>query len=397
LDAESAGLSSDCSSRGARRCAVARFFSSLFYPTWTFRFPKEAVVPKLRVFYIATFFVFVFTVTSPLFADQIVLTNGDRVTGQILKSDDKELVIKSEYAGEITVQWSAIQGITSTQALHVSLNNGQTLVGPVKTADDNFQVATTTQGAVTAPKNSVVRIRGEAEETAYEKSLHPGLLEGWQGGANVGFALTRGNSQTKNLALAFTAQRKTLDDKLGLYANTVYASNDTPGAIPSTTANAIQGGIRYDHDLSSRVFAFINGDFQTDDLQNLDLRSVFGGGLGYHAIKSEATTLDLLGGINYTREKYSLFTRNFAAATIGEELSHKVGAGTLITQQLYFYPDLSDTGEYRGTFNFGTVTKISKWLGWQNAFGDIYVTNPPAGKKQNDIIFTTGLNVSFTH
>jgi len=354
-------------------------------------------VAKLRVFYLATIFVFVFTFPGALFADQIVLTNGDRITGQILKSDDKELVIKSEYAGEIKVQWPAVQGITSTQPLHVSLNNGQTLVGPVKTTDDNFQVATTTQGAVTAPKNSVVRIRGEAEESAYEKSLHPGLLEGWQGGANVGFALTRGNSQTKNLALAFTAQRKTLDDKLGLYTNTVYASNDAPGAIPSTTANAIQGGIRYDHDLSSRVFAFINGDFQTDDLQNLDLRSVLGGGLGYHAIKAESTTLDFLGGINYTREKYSLFTRNFAAATIGEELSQKVGAGTLVTQQLYFYPDLSNTGEYRGTFNFGTVTKISKWLGWQNSFGDIYVTNPPAGKKQNDIIFTTGLNVSFTH
>ena len=350
---------------------------------------------KLRVFYLATIFVFAFSVT--LFADQIVLTNGDRITGQILKSDDKELVIKSEYAGEITVQWPAVRGITSTQPLHVSLNNGQTLVGPVKTTDDNFQVATTTQGAVTAPKNSVVRIRGEAEESAYEKSRHPGLLEGWQGGANVGFALTRGNSQTKNLALAFTAQRKTLDDKLGLYANTVYASNDAPGAIPSTTANAIQGGIRYDHDLSSRIFGFINGDFQTDDLQNLDLRSVLGGGLGYHAIKTESTTLDFLGGINYTREKYSLITRNFAAATIGEELSLKVGAGTLVTQQLYFYPDLSNTGEYRGTFNFGTVTRISKWLGWQNSFGDIYVTNPPAGKKQNDIIFTTGLNVSFTH
>jgi len=352
-------------------------------------------VAKLRVFYLATIFVFAFSVT--LFADQIVLTNGDRITGQILKSDDKELVIKSEYAGEITVQWPAVRGITSTQPLHVSLNNGQTLVGPVKTTDDNFQVATTTQGAVTAPKNSVLRIRGEAEESAYEKSRHPGLLEGWQGGANVGFALTRGNSQTKNLALAFTAQRKTLDDKLGLYANTVYASNDAPGAIPSTTANAIQGGIRYDHDLSSRIFGFINGDFQTDDLQNLDLRSVLGGGLGYHAIKTESTTLDFLGGINYTREKYSLITRNFAAATIGEELSHKVGAGTLVRQQLYFYPDLSNTGEYRGTFNFGTVTRISKWLGWQNSFGDIYVTNPPAGKKQNDIIFTTGLNVSFTH
>ena len=52
---------------------------------------------------------------------------------------------------------------------------------------------------------------------------------------------------------------------------------------------------------------------------------------------------------------------------------------------------------YRGTFNFGTVTKISKWLGWQNQLGDIYVTNPPVSAKKNDVVFTTGLNIAFTH
>ena len=115
-------------------------------------------------------------------------------------------------------------------------------------------------------------------------------------------------------------------------------------------------------------------------------------------IQNNRTTLDLLGGVNYTREKYSLLpSRSFAAASLGEELSHKIGMNTLLTQKLYFFPDFNDTSEYRATFNFGTVTKISKWLGWQNAFGDIYVTNPPAGAKQNDILLTTGLNFSFTH
>ena len=90
-------------------------------------------------------------------------------------------------------------------------------------------------------------------------------------------------------------------------------------------------------------------------------------------------------------------SRSFAAVSVGEELSHKLGMNTLLTEKLYFFPNLNDTGEYRATFNFGTVTKISKWLGWQNAFGDIYVTNPPAGAKQNDILLTTGLNFSFTH
>jgi hypothetical protein len=76
---------------------------------------------------------------------------------------------------------------------------------------------------------------------------------------------------------------------------------------------------------------------------------------------------------------------------------HKAGKTTVLTEKLYFFPDLSDTGNYRMTFDFGSVTKISKWLGWQNQFGDIYVSNPPLTAKKNDMIFTTGLNISFTH
>jgi hypothetical protein len=114
-------------------------------------------------------------------------------------------------------------------------------------------------------------------------------------------------------------------------------------------------------------------------------------------IKNANTTLDLLVGANYTRENYTTLTRNFAAASFGEELMHKLRGSTVITQKLDFYPDLSDFGEYRGTFNFGTVTKLSKWLAWQNAFGEVYVTNPPAGKKQNDILLTTGVSFTFTH
>lgn len=334
---------------------------------------------------------------STMFADQIVLKNGDRLTGTVVKSDAKTLLIKTEFAGDVTVQWPAIEQISTSQPLHVSLANGKTVVGPVSTADGNIAVATPSQGTVSNPRAEVTNLRNEAEWTAYEKALHPPLTRGWEGGANVGFALTRGNSQTKNLALAFTADRKTSNDKIAMYANSVYATNDAPGAIPSTTANAIQGGIRYDHDLTKRLFAFVAGDFQTDDLQALNLRSIFGGGLGYHAIQNDRTTLDFLGGLNYTHENYTTFSRNFAALTLGEEFTHKVGGSTLITQKFYMFPNLNDTGEFRGTFNFGTVTKISKWFGWQNAFGDIYVTNPPAGKKQNDIIFTTGLNVSFTH
>ena len=164
----------------------------------------------------------------------------------------------------------------------------------------------------------------------------------------------------------------------------------------SVTANTTQGGARYAHNLTTRLFGYWSADFQTDALQGLNLRSVLGGGLGLHVINTNVTTLDLLGGLNYTRESYTTLSRNFAAVTLGEELMQKLGVSTVLNEKLYFFPNLNQTGEYRATFNLGTVTKLSKWLGWQNAFGDIYVTNPPAGKKQNDILLTTGLNVSFT-
>jgi putative salt-induced outer membrane protein YdiY len=340
----------------------------------------------------------------PALADQVVLKNADRLTGSITKSDGKVLVIKTDYAGDVTVKFDAIQSITSTGDLNVSLG-GKTVIGPVTTSGDDVVVATRTAGPVEAPKASVTMLRSPAEQAAYEKSLHPGLLEGWNGGLNLGFALTRGNSETKNLNIAFNAVRKGFHDKLTLYTNSIYAANDLPTASPHTTANAIGGGARYDHDFAPRVFGFMNGDFYHDALQHLDLRSTGGGGIGWHAIKRDATTLDLLAGVNYTHESYAVpinppnpsKTRNQAGGTLGDAFMHKVGKGTVITQTLFFYPDLSQTGQYRGTFNFGTVTKLNKWLGWQNSFADIYVSNPPSGTKKNDLQLATGLNVSFTH
>jgi len=295
-----------------------------------------------------------FLFCSTVFADQVVLKNGDRLSGTITKSDDKTLLIKTEFAGDVTIQWPAVQELSSTQPLHVALANGKTVVGPIATADGNFTVSTPSSGIVTTPKSDVTALRSDAEQAAYEKSLHPKLWQGWAGGANLGFALTAGNSDTRSLAVAFTGDRKTQTDDISLYENTVYATNNASGATPNTTANSNQGGARYARNFTPRLFGFGSADFQTNALQDLNLRTVLGGGLGLHAIATDKTTLDFLVGPNYTRENYSILKRNFAALTLGEELGQKLGASTVLTQKLYFLPDLSDTGEYRVTFNFGS-------------------------------------------
>ena len=135
-----------------------------------------------------------------LFADQVSLKNGDRLTGSIVTSDAKTLTLKSEYAGTVEIKWDAIQEISSTQALYLGSKNGQVIVGPVTTRDGKFEVATKESGAVILPKEVVVSVRNQDEEAAYEAGIerlrHPGLADLWTGNLDSGLALVRPTPRT---------------------------------------------------------------------------------------------------------------------------------------------------------------------------------------------------------
>jgi len=54
-----------------------------------------------------------------LAADQVVLTNGDTITGTIVKKDGDKLTVKSEFLGEVTMPWKAVKSIRSDADLTV--------------------------------------------------------------------------------------------------------------------------------------------------------------------------------------------------------------------------------------------------------------------------------------
>lgn len=333
-------------------------------------------------------------------ADTVVLKNGDHLTGTIEVSDGKNITLKTDYAGEIQIKWSLVAQVSTEKALYIVTPDKRTVSGTVTTEGGDLVVHTASAGPVQVPMEKVTVVRSADAETAYEKSLHPSLIEGWKGGVSLGFALARGNSATTNLTTGFTSDRKTLTDEITLYETSLYTSNDQPGG--GTTANSIVGGFKYDRNFTKRFFVFGSGDFAHDELQDLNVRQIWSGGLGMHVINTPTTTLDVLGGVNYTRESYgggaTAVDRNLAGVTLGENFMHKFGKATTVSEVFYFYPDLSNTGEYRFSLDAASVTQIKKWLGWQMAVSDRYVTDPPiAGTKSNDVIFSTGINVSFAH
>ncbi|HTC61620.1 MAG TPA: DUF481 domain-containing protein [Candidatus Saccharimonadales bacterium] len=355
-------------------------------------------------------------ILSPvIFADTISLKNGDRLTGTIEKSDGKTLVLKTEFAGEITLQWAAVDTINSTQPLHVGLAGGQMVNGPIATKDGQIQVTTTSAGVVTTSKDSVEVIRSDAEQAAYDATIerlrHPHLGDFWSGTLDTGLSVTRGNSSTLSYTLSGRAVRTTDRDKFTVYTTAVYGKTDTPP--PSQViAHQITGGIRADINVNPRWFAFAATDFNSNALQHLDLQNVVDGGFGGHVIKTKTTQFDVYAGAGYNQEFFGAFTeanptpppatitiaavtqRN-AEANVGEEFDAKLGGRSTFSETFNYFPNVSGPSGYRYTFNTVLSTAISKWLGWQFTLNDNYLSNPPDGILKNDLLLSTGLRLTF--
>jgi putative salt-induced outer membrane protein YdiY len=353
--------------------------------------------------------------SSVAYADQVVLKNGDRLSGKIVTGDGKTLLLKSEFAGDVTIQWDAITDIESSDNINITLKDGTRLSGKVTTRDGKFVVAGAPAAATpsVAAKEAIVVVRNDAEQHSFdvetERMAHPKFQYFWNGTLDTGLALTRGNSETANFTLAAKAIRETPRDKLTVYGDYIFANNSSvPPSV--TTANALDAGLRGDLNFRTHLFVFVFTDFQTNQLQHLDLRSVFGGGFGYHLIKTANTTFDFFGGISYDRDSFGAYNltnptpppalllfpssvQNSAEAVLGEEFDAKLSKRTALTERFSFYPNLSHTGDYRFQLDSTISTQMKRWLSWQATFSDRYISYPPVGLKANDLLLSTGLRV----
>ena len=334
------------------------------------------------------------TCSGLLRADQITLKNGDVITGAIVKKDGGKLTIKSEFLGEVTMPWDAVTGIKSDAPVTVGLPGDRNISGKVSTEGNQIRIDAA-GSPQTAPLAEVAAIRDIAEQRKYERLQAPRWIDLWAGYFDLGYALARGNARTSTLTTAFTAARVTRKDKTILRFNQINSSATLNGKN-SATAKAIRGGVTYEHNVKPRVFLSAFNDYEYDQFQNLDLRFVAGGGLGFHALKSERASLDLTAGANYSHEAFSNnLSRSSAEMFWGDDMTYKLSRSSVITQSYRMFNNLTRTGEYRMNFDAGAVTTLRKWLSWQITASDRYLSNPVIGRQRNDILLSTGLRASF--
>lgn len=340
-----------------------------------------------------------FLAAQALWADQITLNNGDRITGSIVKGDDKQIVVKTPSVGDVTITRDSITAIEADGPVYVGLSDGQTVAGALTSQNGQLQVRTQTTGTVTAALASVTSFRNQAEQTAYETQVerlrNPRLVDLWTGFLDLGFAGTAGNAKTQTFTVSTRADRATNRDKIGVYYTSIFAANSTTGT-QLTTANSKRGGVTYDVNFNKKWFGWGSVELEADEFQQLDLRFVPQGGVGHHTINTDRTKLDLRVGASGNREFF--FTglkRNSAEIVLGEDFLHKFSERTSLQQKVRYFANMSNSGEYRLNFDLTLATAISRWFSFQMTLSDRYLSNPVPGRKTNDVLYSAGVRVTF--
>lgn len=225
---------------------------------------------------------------APARADVVQITNGDRITGTVSEMSRGTLSFDTDAAGMLSIDWSEVVMLTSTQNIEVELANGQRFLGTLDSPSPGRLVVTTASGP-TPPLDmkEIVRLTSVAE----------GFMGRISGSVDFGLSYTQA-SDAQNYALNGSAA----------YVGASYEADVTGVSLLSkledetVTRNDLKVDVR--RRLPDRWYALGLGEVQQDDELDLNLRLLLGGGVGRVLRQSNQARLAVEGGLDYDVEWY---------------------------------------------------------------------------------------------
>jgi putative salt-induced outer membrane protein YdiY len=241
----------------------------------------------------ALFFVlFMTAVGSSVFADEIWMKNGDRITGKIEILENRNLTIQTPYAGQIVITWDQVKTVETTSSVHVVLDDATAAHGMLKpTNAGNMQLET----------NEIIEpLTFDIGQVKGINSPPPASSVAFSGRVNAGLDARRGNTDTQAYHIdgEISIRTKTNRYTLGGQMNREEESDN------ETVDNRL-GYLNFDHYLTQKAFCYASTNFEQDDLRDLNLRTTIGGGAGYQFFESEWINLLIKGGVAYVKADYS--------------------------------------------------------------------------------------------
>ncbi|HFD12495.1 MAG TPA: DUF481 domain-containing protein [Crenotrichaceae bacterium] len=200
-------------------------------------------------------------------ADTVHLNNGDKISGEILSTDDGEITIATEYAGDVKVKWESVANFESNKVVTVELKDKSRVKGLAVPSQPGQLSLRSDQLA-----NPVVIDINQIAAVNPPDLGHIPL----SGKLNIGGMKQSGN--TDNQTFHADAELIALGPNNRTTIGVLYNQGASNG---KENANNGRAYLSYDHFITDKWYAYANTDLSKDKFQDLNFRVFAGGGLGY--------------------------------------------------------------------------------------------------------------------
>jgi uncharacterized protein DUF481 len=321
--------------------------------------------------------------------DVIVMNNGDHFTGQIKRLQNGLLFVETDYvSGNIGLDWNQVESVQSTATFQIVLNNGQRLTGRIEKASgekmngQDFLIHEATE-EIQVASTSIAKI--DSQKPTFWRQL--------QGAMDLGYSFTSGNSQSTFNADTSVAYRTTRWEAASAFDSTFGGQS----GASKTNREDLQTTVAKFLNRNSYVLAL--SDFLHSSQQDLDLRTTLGGGYGRYLQRTTNSNLSWLGGIVYVHESFD----TVAARPSGQNMEAVIGLQYNFVRfnfgefnsQLLTFPGLTDSGRVRLTTNNSLTIKLRNNFHLAFTLWDNFDSRPPTTAKGNEFGMSTGVGWSF--
>lgn len=229
------------------------------------------------------------------YADELLMRDGSRLLGKIVKREGGTLEFKTSYAGVIKVKWSEVSELHADEPMKLMLKDESTR---------NAQHIKNTEAGILLDDNIEADQSTESLAQSELEYINPDPWrtgEGYKLTGHVNFALEkeRGNTDQDEIDADGDLTWRFLDDRLRMFGEFERDRDNN-----KKTKDKWKSSNSYDHFFTRRLYAGAFLAFEHDQFADLNLRTIIGPKVGYQWFESKEMNLSTEAGPMYTDEDF---------------------------------------------------------------------------------------------
>lgn len=310
----------------------------------------------------------IFVLASTACADTITMSNGDRLSGVVVTMQQGSLLLKTDYAGEVQVDWSQVQEIALDEPLPMILASGQEM-----------------------ELNRLPAPGAELADVAAIAPPPPPPVR-WKGRVDFGHAQTGGNKDADLGTLTAFGERKQ-EGRFRLSLLFDAAQGTSEG---EETANRARLQAKYERSASAHDYRYYLAGAGYDKVRDLDLRAEVGTGVGRALIDKPGNVLTAEVGASFVRDEFTDGpTESDAKLRLGEAWRLGLGSRSELRQSLAVLAAANELGDLTGEFVLAFTHRLNDRLALTTKFVNAYDSRPAEGTERADYTLTTQVGFAF--